>query len=428
MANRLYNTFTFTGQVNIPRKEDQFHKVFTNTSGFEGHKVRFAINESTTNGQYVELFGGTNTLKPFPIKTAKKRKLGEDGKYEKGVELEIPFSERLNPTYVRMVDDFRKTIIDLTTDNEAKQKGYDLRRDIRDIESKKEITDEDLNKLAELYKEHDELLPNRKEFLHAYDAALFLAEALPTLPKDTQVKVTGNLSQNIYNDKVQKHFDIRGMEVITYEGVPNALKLIVDAFFTKGAVDKESFKEDKKIYIDAYLQSYDSAIKGDNFFSNSLVINAEKLDLENPKHQGLLNLLVKTFEVKSAKEVKHIPLEVKVIRGSEEVEFDESKLTDTQKEYIALGLAALDDYKPVGRVFGETVEEYRIVKPLLEEMSGFDFRDGAIEADIEVEDLETKSPATLDIEETKLVEDSKEQVEKPKMEVLDNDSLDALFG
>jgi hypothetical protein len=46
-------------------------------------------------------------------------------------------------------------------------------------------------------------------------------------------------------------------------------------------------------------------------------------------------------------------LVVNYVEGAEEVEFDESQLTATQKEAIELGLNTIDDFKPRNSIFGE---------------------------------------------------------------------------
>lgn len=420
---RIYNTFEFIGTLNISRDDDKFHRINKKDSGWEGHTVRFAVNESPTNGQFVELFGMTDANHPFPIKTTARSKRDSEGNYVNGGTIEIPFADRLNEEYVRMVADFRKIIVDFTKDDEAKQKGYHLRYQIRQLEEKEELTDKEQEELKKLYKEHDETVPERKEFISAYDAVLHMAKNLNE-HKAERFKVTGNVNFNYYNGNVQKRFEIQTIEIVTNEQ-PNGLKVTADLHFAKDAVDKSSFKDEKKLYIDTYVLSYDRDSKKDQFFPLQTVINAEKLDLEDERHKGMLNYLNKKFEVKDRKSVFHLPFELKVLRGSEKKEFTIDDCTDEQKEAISFNLAKVEDFAPKGGAFGDTIEEYRVTKPLLKVLSGNDFTEGAIDAGIEPDDLVYTPP----VKEEPIGEEVKNDApkEQPKLNDLD-DEFDSLFG
>lgn len=421
---RIYNTFEFVGNLNLPKDDEKFHRVNKKDSGWEGHTIRFAVNESPTNGQFVELFGMTDINHPFPIKTTARSKRDSEGNYVNGGTIEIPFTDRLNEEYVRMVADFRKIIVDFTKDDEAKQKGYHLRYQIRQLEEKEELTDKEQEELKKLYKEHDGTVPERKEFISAYDAVLHMAKNLNE-HKAERFKVTGNVNFNYYNGNVQKRFEIQTIEIVTNEQ-PNGLKVTADLHFAKDAVDKSSFKDEKKLYIDTYVLSYDRDTKKDQFFPLQTVINAEKLDLENERHKAMFNYLHKKFEVKDRKVVNHLAFELKVVRGSEKKEFTLEDCTDEQKEAIAFGWNKVEDFAPKGGAFGDTIEEYRITKPLLKVLSGNDFTNGALESAYEPDDLIYTPPVKDETPTEEVVKDDAPK-EEPKMNNLD-DELEGLFG
>ena len=54
-----------------------------------------------------------------------------------------------------------------------------------------------------------------------------------------------------------------------------------------------------------------------------------------------------------------------ITNGTEEVEFTMDSLTEQQREQVELGISKMEDFKPRGSVFGERVNELRLVKPLL---------------------------------------------------------------
>ncbi len=59
--------------------------------------------------------------------------------------------------------------------------------------------------------------------------------------------------------------------------------------------------------------------------------------------------------VSKLKKDKHykIGITLSYINGNEEIEFDESQLTENQKQMIKLGLAELNDFKPKGNIYGD---------------------------------------------------------------------------
>jgi hypothetical protein len=70
---------------------------------------------------------------------------------------------------------------------------------------------------------------------------------------------------------------------------------------------------------------------------------------------------------------------IKVFSGAEEVEFNESMLTDAQKEEIELGLATMDDFRPSGSMFGKNKTEFKLVSPNLRNK----YKDGAIDTQMD---------------------------------------------
>lgn len=423
---KIYNTFEFIGKVNIPNKLEYFYKINKKENGWEGHSVRFTINESPTNGGYVEVFGMTDSKKtPYPIKTFAKSKIDEDGNYISQDMLEIPFAVRNEESSLRMVGDLGKYVVDFTTDDEAKYKGYQLRNELRKLEEKLEHTSEELARIEELYDEIKTTTPDRHEFLSPYDVALFLVEELPKHKQHTY-RATGNIEFSEYNGKIQQRFAIKNLEVVTKDNVDNKLSLHVDLFFSKGAVDDKYEQDEGKVFLETYALSRDNKTKKDQLFPFPVVINTSKINFEDEKHLGRLNLLKNLLTVKDRKAVNHLPHEIKYIRGTEEKEFSAADLTKEQQELIEFGINTIDDFKPKGQLYGDVVEEFRIIKPLVKVVSGVDFSSGSLESQFEVDDLGYK-PLDEEIgEDVKELVESKEE-SKPEMKSQE-DAFDDLFG
>lgn len=413
---RMYNNFEFIGELGLPKAE-KLHQINESASGWVGHRLNFAVNESKTNGVYVEMYGGYNKAKANKVFAFSK---GTEN--VKGSKLEIAWDDRLSEDSLNVVADFKKIVVDFTTDPEVKKKIYSLRGDIRQIEYKDEetVTDADRTKLIELRKQLKEIAVDRHEFIHEYDAVVFLAENLDSV-KLHKFKVSGSVEYQQYQGNTYRKFKPNHLEIVDAEE-KNKLRATLDLFFTKDVMDDKDFAKDKLISLDTYAIGYDSTTKKDQFFSQPVVINAAKLDLENETHMKRLEFLKKQFDVKKGK-VNHLAWEVSVFRGADTVEFTEKDLTAEQKEMIELGLTTLDDLKPKGGTLGETVEENRLVKPLYKEFDQEnDFRTGAIETDIKEEDL-VYVPS---VPEEKKEQQKDEKV--PESSTVELEDLDAAFA
>jgi hypothetical protein len=380
--SRLYNTFEFIGHVNIPKNKDKFHKVDKFDSGWEKHTLNFAVKESNTNSAFVEFQGGYSNVKPNKVMT-----FGKGTENNRGSKLEIPWADRLKPETVEMVADFKKVVVDFTSDLELKEKLNQLRYEIRMLEFKDELTPDEQEKLAALRTEHTEAAVDRYEFIHPYDAVVFLSNKLEDY-KAFKLRLTGSVIMSAWKGKYYRRFEPTLIEVVDSE-TPSQLKATMDIFFTKDAVDEKDFKKDKKVYIDGYVIDYDGQAKKDQFFPQQFVINAQKIDFENEMHVKRFEYLKNKFTVANKKGVYHLQWLVNIFRGADKVEFTEKDLTPSQREAIEFGLNKLEDFAPKGGMLGDNVYENRLVKPLLVTVNEHnDFTNGAVESDYTVDDLD----------------------------------------
>jgi len=378
---RLYNSFEFIGNINIPKDKSKFHDVRESASGWVGHRLNFGVQESKTNSAFVELYGGYSKSKPNKVFTFSK---GTES--EKGSKLEIPWDERLNPETLDMVADFKKIVVDLTTDFELKEEVNQILYQIRSLEYQDKLTPEDQEKLSSLKKELTEKAADRHEFIHNYDAIEFLSSKLEDY-KEYKFRLTGSLDLSANKGKFYRKFNPELIEIVEND-TPSQLRSTMDIFFTKDAVDDKDFNKEKKVFIDGYVLGYDSGVKKDQFFPMQFVINGQKLDFENETHVKRFEFLKNKFNVKG-KGVYHLQWLVNIFRGADTVEFTENDLTPQQKEAIEFGFNKLEDFAPKGGMLGETVYENRLVKPTLELINDAnDFREGAVESTYELDDLD----------------------------------------
>lgn len=327
----LQNKFNFIGELQLPKDDAKFYKVYTpEDKSYEIHSVTFMIKETKNSGEWVELGG----FKPGKvIKT-----IGEYNKETKSSpKLEFPKEKRFDEDVISQVARFKKTTINL--------------------------------------------LGETKEFITEYDAVVYLIDTLPKY-KDKRLYVSGNIEVSMSNGKVYRKL------VPTYvreakEDEKNKLQASVELFYNKNSVDKTRLADEGIVDLFAYVDDYDRPSKSNKYFPMSVVLNVSGVNLENEKNKARLDHLVKYMTAPSEEYVSMKWL-MKVFNGAEEVEFDESMLTDAQREEIALGFAELDDFKPSKDFMGQNKKEYRLIKPLL---AGDKYKDGFFETGLDEDEF-----------------------------------------
>ena len=215
----------------------------------------------------------------------------------------------------------------------------------------------------------------RKEFLSGYDFAIYLRDHVDSI-KGKRVCVTGQTEKNEYKRNISDKFSkIQSVRVLGEDDErKNGLQLSAEIFFTKDGVDTADFKTEKKITLSGYTSEYvgkdDEGNYKYEYYDFRVIFDCSKVDFDNEKHVKIMNFRLKQMGLvyEDGKLVNNLkPKKVysnmfilNLINGNEEIEFDESQLTAAQKEKIELGLATLDDFKPKGKIFGNSVKIYKV--------------------------------------------------------------------
>lgn len=419
---KLYNEFDFIGELGIPRDENRFYEVKDNGKGWEGHRLNFGVKESQMNSVFVELYGGFNKDKNNTVYAFSK-----GNKENKGGKIEVDWDDRLKPEILDMAADFTKTIVDVETDFDVKSKYIEIGFRIKNLEYEGANTEEEKVELKSLKAEYEQLTQNRHEFLSPYDAIVFMSETLKDIDSN-KFRIKGNIKLNEWKGKYYKKYEIKTIEIVPQD-YTNQLKTTLNIFFDKDALDEGSFKDDQKIYINAYLQDYDSTTRKDGFYPQTFVINGSKLDMNNENHVKMLDVLKSQFKVKG-RTFHNLQWVVNAYRGAEAVEISYDDLTAQQKLMIDTGLSKLSDYAPKGGMFGANLEEMRLVKPIL---SG-SFDNGAIDTGMTEDDFMTllvKSSADIKYEDLSPKKEDSPTKDVKNEEVGDDvikETMDTLFG
>ena len=320
-------------------------------------RINFGVKESGSNRCYVELFD----MKRDIIMT-----MNKDNE-----RIEIPWEDRHEESSLKSVADYRKYVVDLGDE-----------------------------------------YGGRKEFISGYDYIEYLEETLPKY--DGKITANGRYSRRYYNGKYIDTYELDSVFAST--AASNSLTVRMDLYYNKDSVDNSEFKTEKKIYLDTYIKQYIDKDNGEKFMPRPVVLNASKFT-NSEEHQKYLKNILKYVLIKD-KEIMHIPWKCKVINGAETVEFDESMLSDAQKEQIECGVATIDDFK-TGDIYGQSINEIRLIMPILKG----DFKDGIISADLSANEFEEE---TFQPPKTESMETVMKEAEEDKDET-NNDDFDDMI-
>lgn len=405
---RLYNTYEFIGDLVVPKDKDKFIAV-TESTDYKNYRLNFGIKESNTNSVFVEMFGSMKKDGNGKVFT-----FGKSTDTEKGSKLEIPWANRLDAGMIDKVADFKKYRLDLTEDKDIKNELYKLAYEIRTLEYKTERTDAENEKLKTDKSKYTELAKDVHEFITEFDMIQYIVQNIENL-KDKKFKFKGSIDMNEWKGNFYRKFKVESMELMPSD-TKNQFKGLIDIFFNNDCVDDRDFETDKKVYVDGFIQSYDSKVKKDLFYPQQFVINASRLDITDPETIKRVNFLKKWFNAKDD-EVRHLQWEVSIFRGAEKVELTLEDLTDEQREMVEMNIKTLEDYskKPM---LGKNKDEIRLLAPVI--MGEMD--KGSLLTDLTPEELIYTTTAdenindikkdTPKVEDEKVLEEDKEEMFK----------------
>lgn len=302
--------------------------------------------------------------------------------------------------------------------------------DNKDIEiSWEDREDEDIIKSVASYRKHVISLDGeRKEFIADKDFCDYIVEHIDDI-KGKRCTVTGQIRKNFYNGKVSDRFQIQNIYEIDEDNdkKKNGLSVTAEFYWTKDSIDTSDFKEEKKIRINGYTSEYISKKEGNKFVPLTIILNCSKVDFENESHVAKLGFRLEQLGLEleddkiknniKAKNVMKNMITLSYNNGAEEVEFDESQLTATQKSKIKLGLATVDDFKPKGAIFGNRIVEYRIT----DFPCTGNYSDGLVKDDMTASELEDE---VYELPKEEKLEDAMEDEEEEKKSSDDDDDDD----
>ena len=300
--NDVYARFNFCGKVSVSRKAQMVKRETFGSN--EKATINFGVKAGTNMG-YV-------TLNGFKNNTIKTRDVD-------GNNIEVAWDDRLDEDVIKMVAGTKKFTVNLG---------------------------------------------ERKEFITEWDMIEYLEAALAGYEDD--IVVTGNFNlrpgSGKYSNQVYREFQIQNVFMPGEKDVPH-LTMNLDLYYDKDSMDKSDLKTDGKITMHCYTPMWSKADAARKMFKIDTVFNTAVFDMDKPKHKAIHDYKMRYLETKSRNPV-HMNWQLAVVNGAEEVEFSEDTLSEQQKEQIELGISKLEDFRR-GPIFGQRVNELRLVKPLL---------------------------------------------------------------
>ena len=408
MANNLFSKsrFTFVGTITYSKKDDAPISVKSLKEGslWSRKRLSIGIQDEAKNVGYLSC---EYMFKPNDPKV---KLFDKDGKGH-----DVAIKDLALQKNIDLVPDFNRIIIDLEEDFELKKEYTKDIYALRELLAKEEQTDEIKAKIEEHKTNIKEKAKNRYECGHMDTFIDTLNAHLKEL-EGKKVRVSGVVNVNYYGGKSRLEYVPTRLDIAKPD---EKSELTIDSkiFFSDGAMDND--EENKKIFINAFMgQKYK---KQDKLFPVQLVIDYSKIDLENTLHKQMLSILEGSFVAEDEDTMYNNRILIKVINSREEVEFSEETLTEHQKMMVACGLATIESFKPRGSVFGNRIQELRVIRPFATE----EYANGAIVA-FDLENLATY--LVNDEDDTAPIKEDELKEEKSKEETTSNFDFGSLFG
>lgn len=201
----------------------------------------------------------------------------------------------------------------------------------------------------------------RKTFLSQYDQISYLSTVLAWYKG--KIIVTGYMNKSYYEGKWYDNYTIQNVYAANDADKPRLL-VSGNIIFNRDSLDNSAYKSSGIMTVTGYTEQYMDKDHPNALVPQTCVLNISKLNREDPAQDKAVKLR-ETFLIPKSKGWTHSSWEFILKNGQEEIEFDESQLTDLQKLALETGQYTLDDFKPTKRIYGEKITQLRMYRPML---------------------------------------------------------------
>lgn len=213
---------------------------------------------------------------------------------------------------------------------------------------------------------------DRQTFLSQYDQIKHLGEVLADYKG--KLIVTGRTNKSYYNGRWYDNYTIQNVYAAAESDKPR-LYIQGDIIYNKDCVDVSTYERDQILSVNGYVEQYIDKDHPNALVPQVFIFNASKVNKDDPKQKAALEFREACLIPKSKTKWYKMRWEILLKNGQEEIEWDESQLTDFQKAAYKTGMWDLDDFKPTKKVYGERITELRLVRPVIRD----DFLNGPLE-------------------------------------------------
>ena len=299
-------------------------------SGWQNTRYRFnAI--SGTNRFMLEIGGGKWTDdKKNQILTFSRAETGK-----KPEKMTVKWEDRKNPEIIDKVAGYRIYTCNLLTFDERKA----LEEEGKEDEAKK--------------KNH--------QFLEKTEFAALVKRVIDSGKYvDAKFRILGTIDfqYSAKNGQFYRTLSVDKMYKVA-DDTPCKSEMTINAFYTEGAIDAESYDDTKKMFFNCYTDHYFSAVKANRFVPMSLVINGNGDEKADKKAVAFKKMFEK-FDDEAT--VRKVGLVCDMVDGAEAQAITYDDLDEDTRDNIDMGLIELEDAIKAlgGNMMGNRITETRV--------------------------------------------------------------------
>ena len=233
-------------------------------------------------------------------------------------------------------------------------------------------------------------LTERKEFITEWDMIEYLENELPKFKEDVVVRgrFVRRPGTGEYAGKFYDNFNIDSVLAASkVEDSSRSCRVTADLYYNKDCVDTADFKTNGIIHVSAYVPMWITSERAEmmvpfavEFDPRNIQIAHNEIGFDPTTPQGKEQVQYYVDEILGRKSKDYVKMRwsVNVVNGAEEKPFDESCLTSRQKREIELGLSTIEDFRPLGTVYGPAIREFKLHKNAMR--GDTIYNDGPVEA------------------------------------------------
>lgn len=310
-----YGTFDVTGVINITPDTFQVDLKGKNSPNFNYSRINMKMEDDNGNSFYLNAMDGFDTVKGRTIYANIKDS-------ETREQMQINFADRHNEEILKHIDNRSMVSVALRkVENEEGKKVWEY-----------------------------------KNFLALYDAINYIKDRFETGMK---VRVTGQTRYSLYNENLNKDFQINNIYLLADENENNFESAFIfkqDVILKEDAVDLSEWDEKLLAKVNAEVLTKDKT--GYKLLKLPLVIRAKEEDKEKR------NKVIEKFLTVEEGKVRRIKLEGRYKIGYESGQVNEDELPEEALELIEMDLY---DKEEVLRMYvnRDRVDEMAIVRPVV---------------------------------------------------------------